>query len=182
MSKHIWVILFSTVFIFLWGGADSLAQQNPSYQLYVESGGYMDFKIYSLSKYQGGVSYTNWTRLKIVYTDTTAGTQTNKWYLSFKANTDEFVGVIPTETLPLNYVSLYVESLNRENPATSETLYQGPHPLPRSSDGFEPLVKFGDEGVFKLNITYRLDSAVIGHDPDYYNTELIFKMDTVPIP
>jgi len=151
--------------------------QNPTYQLTVESGGYTDFKIYSLSQYEDGMSYTNWTRLKIVYKDTTSGIQADRWYLSFKANTTAFEGDIPSRSLPLDYVSLEVESLVPEDPAATATLYSGPHDL---TDGFVSLVENGDEGIFRMNITYQLDPT-LGYSPDYYSSQLIFKMDTVPI-
>jgi len=151
--------------------------QNPTYQLTVESGGYTDFKIYSLNQYEDGMSYTNWTRLKIAYKDSTSGIQTDRWYLSFKANTTAFEGDIPSRSLPLDNVSLYVESLVAEESSATATLYQGPHDI---SDGFVSLVENGDEGIFRMTITYQLDPT-LGYSPDYYSSQLIFKMDTVPI-
>ena len=136
----------------------------------------MDFKIYSLNRYQGGLSYTNWTRLKIVYKDTTAGTQTDKWFLDFKANTPNFVSSVPERNLPLNYVSIDVSDADG-NLASTATIVSDPQPL---SDEYTNIIDMGDEGTYRVNITYRLDSVLIGHLPDYYNTELIFKMDTIP--
>jgi hypothetical protein len=155
----------------------NIRAQNPTYQLTVESGGYTDFKIYSLSQYEDGMSLTNWTRLKIVYKDTTSGTQVDRWYLAFKANTTAFEGDIPSRTLPLDYVSLYVQSTGTEDLSSTATFYEGPHEI---SDEFVSLVEEGDEGIFRMSITYQLD-APLGHSPDYYLTQLIFKMDTVPI-
>jgi len=176
MNRVLWIIPF-IVFILTCSTNRSIVAQNPSYRLTVESGGYVDFKINTLNRYQGGLSYSNWTRLKIVYDDTRTGTQTDKWYLDFRANTTEFVGDIPGNTLPLDYVSIYVESIVPEDPTTDAVLYQGPHAL----DGtFTRIVDNGDEGVFRLNLTYNLDSAAIGNPDGYYNTELIFKMDTIP--
>ena len=166
------------VFLLVPGITSSWAQ-NPTYQLIVESGGYTDFKLHTLSQYDGGMTYTNWTRLKVVYKDTTSGIQRDKWFLSFKANTPEFESSVDGRTLPLNSISLFIESLTAQTTGRDGTLYQGPHSV---SDGYIPLVENGDEGTFHIEISYNLDSPLLGHQPDYYITQLIFKMDTIPIP
>ena len=147
--------------------------QNPSFRLQIETGGFMDFKIYSLNRYEGNITYNDWTRLRITYTDTSSGTQFNKWELKFKANTTDFIGSVGN--LPLDYVSIEVNDAGGN--LGGAIIDNGPHPL---SDTYTNLIQGGDEGTFRLSVTYRLDSALLNKSPDYYNTELIFKLDTLP--
>ena len=174
MSRSLWQVILNVIlFLFLSHGY-ALAQ-NPTGGITVESGGYMDFKIYSLNRYEGGLEYTSWSRLQIVFRDTTDGKQVDRWNLSFKANTSNFVSSVPGREMPLDYVSIQVT--DADSLSSTATILSGPHAL---SDTYTDLLLDGDEGTYNLEITYRLDSAVIGRAPDYYNTELIFKLDIIP--
>mgnify|MGYP006279503799 CR=1 FL=1 len=153
----------------------SLHAQNPSYHLFVESGGLIDFKIYSLSRYEGGITYENWTRLKIVYRDTTPGTQVDKWNLSFKANTPKFYGSM--NEFPLNYISIEASDHN-SSIGGSAIINTNKEAL--SEGSYIDLVNDGDEGTYWLDITYHLDSSLVGRSTDYYTSELLFQLDTLP--
>ena len=174
MSKSLWLVILKMIILLSLSCRYSLAQ-NPSARLTVESGGYMDFKIYSLNRYEGGLEYTTWSRVQIVFRDTTEGKQTDRWSLAFKANTTNFVSSVPGRNLPLDYVS--IEISDTDSLSTTSTLLSGPHEL---SNSYTDLVLDGDEGTYNFEITYRLDSALLGRAPDYYNTELIFKLDINP--
>lgn len=171
--KKVWIKSFHAVLLLLFQTVTF--SQNPTYQLQVESGGYMDFKIYSLNRYEGGISYDNWTRLKIIFTDTTSGTTTDKWYLDFKANTTDFLG--SSSNIPLDYVSIEISDACGGCLTSTADLAAGKQQL---TDAYVNLINNGDEGTFRLNITYHLDSVLLNRPPDYYSTELIFKLDTVP--
>jgi hypothetical protein len=151
--------------------------QNPSYQLTVESGGYVDFKIHSMQQYENvsGIDYTNWTRLKIVFKDTTAGVQ--EWKLGFKANTSDFLTNVPGRVLPLNYVSIDAvdgDTLQAGDGNTSIYIENSPQPLTDAS--YTSLVTGADEGTYRLYINYHCDSTLLQKYPDYYLTEIIYKI------
>ena len=121
MNRNIFLTILFQIIVFLVLLDGYSFAQDPTYRLTVESGGYMDFKIYSLDRYDGGITYTDWTTLRIDFNDSD---NSHEWYLAFKANTNEFTGS-GTRFLPLSSVSIFVESMT----PTSGTYYPGPHPL-----------------------------------------------------
>lgn len=150
--------------------------QNPVYRLTVRSGGFMDFKIYSLDRYDGGLVYNDWTKLRVVYKDSTGGRQFNTWNLGVKAATPELQGSALDRNLPLDYISIEVN--DGDTLSNNATIDHGPHKL--SENTLTNIVSGGDEGTYTINITYRLDSSLVGKLPDYYTTELLFEMEINP--
>ncbi|MFO8233877.1 MAG: hypothetical protein R6U04_00535 [Bacteroidales bacterium] len=164
---------FLLILLFLFITNTILYTQNPSYQLTIESGGYVDFKIVSMHQYEndGGIDYPSWTRLKVVYNDTTDGTQ--EWKLGFKAGTSDFITGVENRTLPLNYVSVYVADIDTISNDDNVSIEDQPLAL---TDEYQELVENADEGTYRLYVTYQLDSVLLENYPDYYNTEIIYKI------
>lgn len=167
------VVKFNFLLLFLLLLCIEAYAQNPTWRVTVESGGHADFKIYTLEKYENGLDYIDWTNLRMVYEDTTSGTQEDKWYLGVKAQDIEFISSFEERSLPLDLLSLEVSDGGGEDSFGGEIVSEEI----TLTDSYQPLVELGDEGNYKLNITYRLDST-LGRPPAYYNTNLIFKMDT----
>jgi len=153
--------------------------QNPTYRLTVGSGGYVDFKVFSFRHYEQGMDYNDWTHLNIIYEDTTVGTHTDEWYLGVKTQDDAFYSNYPGQTLDLSYVTLEATDGGGDNSFNTGEITSGEISL--SSSSYTLLVSQGDAGRYKLNLTYYLDS-ITGQPPGYYNTNLIFRMDTVAPP
>ena len=158
------ILLFSTGQIY--------SQQNPSYQLYVRNGGSVDFKIITVDQYENGnIVYDSWTTLQVNYSDTTSGQQKDAWKLGFKvdkANFDcSYSGSFSASNLSLQIVTNSYDSLD-EN---SNNLDLSRVPL---TDSWTTLADGVDEGYYEMDITYRLDSALISTPPGFYNNLIIF--------
>ena len=153
--------------------------QNPTYRLTVSSGGNIEFKVYSFHHYENGIDYLDMTHLEIIYTDTTAGPHENEWYLGVKTQDDAFYSSYPGQTLDLSYVTLEASDGGGDFAFNSGEITSGEITL--SSTNYALLVSEGDVGRYRLNLTYHLDS-ITGNAPGFYNTNLLFKMDTVAPP
>lgn len=173
MKQRYAIITLSLLLLFLLKLNPLLSQPNPYYQVTVESGGNIGFEIYSMEDYQaGGITYSNWTtEINIVFTDTTSGQQTNAWRLGFRAMDTEFGSAFPTRSLPLDIMSIQATGL--DSLGSNSNLNTDSQPL---SNTWTPIVEDADEGVYKLSISYTLDSALIGHPPAFYNTLLEFQV------
>lgn len=138
----------------------------------------MDFKIFSLNQYKNEtppISYSDWTRLKITYTDTNSGKQTDTWRLGFKTESLNFDTSPVGSTIPVKSVSIEASAADSLESSDNGvlTFEKNPQPL---DDTWTSIVEDGDEGIYRINITYHLDSALIGKNPEYYNVLLIYKM------
>ncbi|MBS3775481.1 MAG: hypothetical protein KGY70_09850 [Bacteroidales bacterium] len=153
--------------------------QNPTYRLTVSSGGNVEFKVYSFRHYENGIDYLDLTHLEIVYADTTAGPHEDEWYLGVKAQDDAFYSNYPGRTLDLSYVTLEASDGGGDFAFNSGEITSGEISL--SSTNYALLVSQGDAGRYRLNVTYHLDS-ITGSVSGFYNTNLLFKMDTVAPP
>jgi len=170
--RYALTLLSSFVLLFLLAN-HSIAQPNPTYQITVEAGGNIGFEIFSIDDYEtGGISYAGWTtRLNIVYTDTTSGQQANAWRLGFRVMDTELLSSYPGRTLPLDIISLQAASV--DSLATNSNLDTDSKPL---SNSWTSLVENASEGVYKLSISYTLDSALIGRPPAFYNSIIEFQV------
>jgi hypothetical protein len=148
----------------------------PPYSLTVESGGHIEFKVYSLQHYDQGITYTNRTTLRI-FCDTLSGKSSNLWYLGVKAQDAEFFCSYPDQSLDLKYVTVQASRGNGENAIETGKMNTDEYVL--SSSTYQPLVEGGDAGNYKVDITYHLDSTK-GRPPGYYNTNFEYRLDTVP--
>jgi len=138
----------------------------------ISSGGHIEFKVNSLYDYEQGVDYTTWRRTTLkVYVDTLLrGLHTDIWYLEVNAQTSEFQCNFPSQSLPLDYVTL--EALSGAWSSTGEVQ------LDANDDSFQTLLNNGDAGSYKVDVQYRLDSTM-GRAPGYYSTNFIFRVDTI---
>ena len=141
-------------------------------RLTISSGGHIEFKVNSLYNYEQGVDYTTWRRTTLkVYVDTLLrGLHTDIWYLEVNAQTPEFQCNFPSQSLPLDYVT--VEALYGDWSTTGEVK------LDADDGSFQTLLNNGDAGSYKVDIQYKLDSTM-GRAPGYYNTNFIFRVDTI---
>lgn len=148
--------------------------QNPYSHILVESGGYVQMNFNSLEKYKEGISFENWTRIAITFTDTDDASA--EWKLEFKANTLNLVGDYGS-TLPLESVEVQVYDAGGTNnlgafvQSTAQDL----------DSNYITLVSGAPQGDFsdnKLYISYRigLDPPLLGQSPDYYFVDVEFKL------
>lgn len=148
--------------------------QNPYSHILVESGGYVQMNFNSLKKYNEGVSFENWTRLAITFTDTDDASA--EWKLEFKANTinidGDYGNTLPLESIEVqvydaggnNNLGSFVRSTAQDLDSNYITLVEG-----------APQGNFSDN---KLFISYRigLDTPLLGQPPDYYFVDVEFKL------
>ena len=142
----------------------------------IESGGSVNFSVNSLTKYNEGVKYNEWTIISILVDLEHEGhDDKDHWKLEFKANTDNIIGDSGNE-LDLEYIYLVAEAPSKnitvhEEPLTNEwqTLVEG-----EESVGFEDL---------KILITYKCgrdpeeqDKILLGEPPGYYYVDIDFKV------
>jgi len=73
-----------------------LRSQNITSRLSLQSGGNIYFVFNSIEKYNNGISYTDWTKVKVYFIDTTnTGSQNpTKWKLSVKATRDKIMEMV----------------------------------------------------------------------------------------
>ena len=174
MKKQSAKLLIILIFILF---LPALLRAQPPYRLTVESGGSVDFKVYSLKYYNDGMNYDDFTTLRIYCDTLDSGDYTEVWYLGVKAQDSEFISTYPGQSLALDFVELQAadgpgeQSFGNELNTSKMTL---------SSSSYQSIVTGGDAGNYKIDLSYYLDS-VKGQHPGYYNTNFIFRMDTVPI-
>ena len=144
----------------------------------VESGGSVSFSINSMTKYNEGVKYNEWTRIGIlVDLEHEEHADENNWKLEFKANTENIIGDSGNE-LDLEYIYLVAKDPNEDGIAVYEqeltsqwqTLVEG-----NKSVGFDD---------FKILITYKCgrdpkeeDKILLGEPPGYYYVDIEFKVE-----
>ncbi|MFP3860750.1 MAG: hypothetical protein ACLFUW_08000 [Bacteroidales bacterium] len=162
------------IYMLLFFSALAHAQESPTMYIMVESGGNIDFKVYSLHYYENGMSL-DWGKLRLEY-DTTDINQNNEWYLGVTAQDSKFLSSNPDQDLSLDKVTLEVEDLKAEDEFGSELEKD----IELTHGSYATIVDGADVGFYRLKITYHLDS-LLGHPPGYYNTNLIFRMDTTEV-
>ena len=179
MMKHPTGKILISLIVFLFIHNLGHPQDDPPYRLSLEMGGSIEFKVYSLRHYYQGMTYNDRTTLRIHCDTLDSGKHTNVWYMGVKAQDASFYSSYPGRTLDLDYVTLEVFDGGGIDAFNSGELTSGEITL--NSSNYTALVEDGDAGNYKVNLTYHLDS-VTGQLPGYYNTNFIFKMDTVPFP
>lgn len=164
-SIFIYFVLFFNILVH---GQDE--PDEPIINIMVESGGNIDFKIYSLYYYENGMSL-DWGVLTLEY-DTTDVSQPGEWYLELRAQDSEFLCSNPDQSLSLDNVTLEVEDIGTEDNFEGDELQADEITL---TDSWQLIVDGADSGFYKLKITYHL-ASLLGHPPGYYNTILEFRM------
>ncbi len=168
MKKLLILITFSISGIFVYS-------QNTTSRLTIESGGSLNFYFNSLQKYQNGIKYTGWTRLRIYYNDTTVtggiGIDST-WRLDVKALNSEFNGDAGN-TLDLNTLELE---------ATGVTGVQGIKALSNSDVSLITKGVMTAPGTVTVFITYycgqskTVSNNLLGEKPDYYYVDIVFTL------
>ncbi|RLD58135.1 MAG: hypothetical protein DRJ01_12960 [Bacteroidetes bacterium] len=147
--------------------------QNKSARLQIITGGNVDFIFNSFKKYDSGIVYTDYTKLKIYYIDTDgAGVHQNtNWQLDFKANSANIEGTS-------NNLDLRTIELTANNGAGTTANCLGKKQL---SSLDVTLVDTGKEISFEqslINITYDCGTnatyKVLNKNPDFYFVDIIF--------
>ena len=150
--------------------------QNTTSRLRIVSGGSLYFNFNSLSKYENGLTFTDWTRATVYFIDTTnLGVQTAlQWRLDVKATTATINGD-GGNTLPLNTIEIESSGIN--------ATYNGPFAISDADDIH--LVENGiqtDPGTTVVNITYHcgksltIPNNLLGITPDYYFVDLLLTL------
>lgn len=169
----------------MYGNVKLYSQNNITARLTVQGGRYVDFIVNSLSKYQNGVTYTDWTRVHVYYNDTITGPFAfgNGWQLDFKSNTANIEGAtglnLDTETIELTASGInagitYNGPLHLKN--TNSTLVLAPQQV----DGNTPYNEY-------INITYHCGKNLSGsgsliwnEKADYYVVDIVLTLSAIP--
>jgi len=149
----------------------------------VESGGSVSFSINSMTKYNEGVKYNEWTRIGIlVDLDAAEHDGNNNWRLKFKANTENIIGD-SEDNLELDYI--YLDAKDGGGTETLDGYIQEEKPL---ESNYQTLVEgvelSGGFDDFKILITYKCgrdpkeeDKILLGEPPGYYYVDIEFKVE-----
>lgn len=174
-------ILFILILLFL--GLQIFSQITK--RLAVQSGGNIQFIFDTFYEYNNGVTYTDWTNLKVYYIDTTSGSQdflNDKWKLSVKATDPNLYGslansLLVNETIELNVwgddataTYPYLATKWQLDDSDRDVVTDG-----RQTDLAAPVLT-------NIYITYHCGKvtghSLLGKPPDYYNVEIVFTLDT----
>lgn len=144
-------------------------KSDEPYHLTVEKGGNIQFKVNTFHYYIEGVDYSDWTNTSLkIYCDALSTGEV--WYIGAIAYDSEFLSSFPDQSLPLDYVKLKAEDGGSDWTSTGEKTLD--------HNSYIRLVEGGkDNGSYRLDIEYRLDST-LGRHPGYYNTNIEFRVDT----
>jgi len=162
MKKLLILIIFLISEIFVYSQTTS--------RLTIESGGSLNFYFNSLQKYQNGIEYTDWTKLRIYYNDT--GTNPT-WKLDVKALNPTFNGDAGN-TLNLNTLELEAKGV------------QGVTGIQALSNSDVSLITgeaITHPGTVTVFITYYCgqnktgsNNNLLGKEPDYYYVDIVFTL------
>jgi len=169
MKKLLIFITFTIFGIFVYS-------QNTTSRLTIESGGSLNFYFNSLQKYQNGIEYTDWTKLRIYYNDTTDAGNVGinpTWKLDVKALNPTFNGDAGNI---LNLNTLELE-------ATGIAGVTGIQALSNSDISLITGGAITDPGTVSIFITYYCgqnktgsNNNLLGKKPDYYYVDVVFTL------
>ena len=168
MKKVFFVLLFSLTWFISFN-------QNTTSRLAIESGGSVNFYFNSFQKYVNGVTYSDWTKLRIYYNDTTnaGGVGTfPTWKLDVKALSPTIDGDAGN-SLDLNTIELE---------ATGDPGATGVQALSNIDVSLITGGAITDPGTSIIFITYNCGksilapNALLGKNPDYYVVDIVFTL------
>ncbi len=173
------IIILIVSFLFFFPAYKGYSQNTTS-RLTVESGGSLNFYFNSLEKYKNGISYNDWTRLRIYYNDTTntggVGVFPN-WKLDVKAASATIDGDAGN-TLNLNTIEIEASQLI----GVTGTL-TGIHALTNADVSLITGGAITAPGTATVFISYYcgqsrtvLNNNLLGKNPDYYVVDIIFTL------
>jgi len=148
-----------------------LTEIQDTFRVGVQSGGSVQFKINSIHHYNTGISYSDWTTLRI-HCDTLSIGHDNIWKLEIKAMEieDSLQSNYPDRALALD--NLTIEAVNLTEIDGGTATLMGERTL---SNTYQTLIEEGDAGTYEVDIRYTLGST-LGKPPAYYITNLDFYM------
>ncbi len=88
----------------LFGVSSGISAQSAGF--FIETGQVVPFVFNSFSKLENGITYTDWTRIRVQAQDANLDFDTLGWTLSFRALTPIIQGDDPLNTLPLNTIRI----------------------------------------------------------------------------
>lgn len=140
------------------------------------SGGVAQLIVSSLSHYNGGVTLTNWSKVKIDYT---AGMAGRAWQLRIKASDPDILSDDGNPDLPLSSLKLTPVNIVVTPAAATSYVVNGLFSLTNAG-----LVFVSGTGVLAsfeitFGITYQLGTIVplLGTSPGYYLTNLEYVLE-----
>lgn len=154
--------------------------QNTTARLSIESGGNLYFNINSFSKYQNGLEYTDWTRLRVYFLDTTnlGVVSGQSWRLTVEAMNANIQGDAGN-ILNLNTIELQANCTD----ATGKGIVALPVP-----GAPVELLDLGANNVTSslILITYYCGQSrtvannLVGEQPDYYFIDVLYTLERDP--
>ncbi|MFW5706769.1 MAG: hypothetical protein ACOC12_02510 [Bacteroidota bacterium] len=151
-------------------------------RIMVETGGSVQFRINSLTKYNDGIALEDWTRLAISFSDTED--ITSRWNLEIKSMTAAIHGDYGMD-LPLDYLIVEARNGNGNIILGEGTNGELKGPINLSTTP-QLLIENAPQGTFqdlKLFISYRLGTegdVLLGRHPDYYFVDIEFILSATP--
>lgn len=153
--------------------------QNTTARLTIESGSSVFFNINTFDKYNNGTEYTNWTRLRVYFIDTTnvGGITAQNWQLNVEALTANMVGDIGN--LDLNVIEL--------SATCGDAISNGIVALDGPGSAVK-LLNTGNNNVSSslVQITYycgqskTVTNTLLGKQPDHYVVDIIYTLERDP--
>ncbi|MCP4178457.1 MAG: hypothetical protein GY756_11890 [bacterium] len=173
MAKFVVALIF--IFLSFFG-----LTQNTTARLTIESGSSVYFNINSFTKYQNGLDYSNWTRLRVYFIDTTAlGAVSNKrWRITVEAMAGNIQGDAGN-TLNLNTIELQA--------ICADATGKGIVALPIPGSPIE-LLDLGTNNVNAslVQISYYCGQSLtvannlLGQPADYYFVDIVYTLEGDP--
>jgi len=173
------IIVFFSIIVF---------GQNVTSRLRIEAGGNVYFHFNSLEKYNNGIVYSDWTKLKVYFLDTlNNGTQNNstKWQLSVNATRDGIYGDSGVNPA-LDLSTIEFTSVGTDAGAT----YNNPTVLSDLKtilvrDGSQTVdISAGTSGFADVLVSYHCGTTagnkLLGKPPDYYYVDIVFTLEEQP--
>lgn len=159
---------------------NNFAQHHTTARLRIDYGASVEFIFNTFTKYQTGITYSNWTQLSVYFVDTLDdGTAGYNWALDVKANQSNIIGDFGGN-LDLSYIELFATSTSADEYGGAGT----PQILSTSDlilleNGTQSITE-GD--VKKALITYRcgVTTPLLGKTSGYYSVDLIFTLRADP--
>lgn len=174
--KKSWVfILLFTLFFFIDGCNIAFCQCSVVKRVKIISGGSVPFIFSTISKYESGISYNNWSRINVFFDTTCVSSNDHSitgWKLYVRAN-DAVVSSDAGFMLPLKVLKIVPWTDIAGATMTTVILSAVDVPIVECAnpDG---------SGDVLLRFDCGKDSTLLGKKPDYYYIDLVFTLKEVP--
>ncbi len=159
-----------------------LRSQNVTSRLSLQSGGNIYFSFNSLEKYNNGISYNDWTKVKVYFVDSAGGVQNNatKWKLSVKATRDKIYGDGGND-LPLSTIEFTTNGSDGGATYHNPEILQDINTILVSNGSQTVDVVAGTNWLTDVFISYHCGThaanKLLGKPPDYYTVDLVYTLE-----